>query len=158
MGAGVLLLGVVALAGVVGQKIEICVLNIVRDLAGIRPPAIAEEVGDAVDEHRRLSAPGPGQQQQRPFRGQHTFQLAGVHPAKLRGNDLPPQGGELGLFLFRQHSCVSPSLSFWFDGLLLFYRKGTGLATRLPDLDHLGILPSLQEVGAIAVGGQGVAA
>lgn len=43
-------------------------------------------------------------------------------------------------------------------GLLLFYRKGTGLATRLPDLDHLGILPSLQEVGAIAVGGQGVAA
>ena len=112
MGAGVLLLGVVALAGVVGQKGQVGLFDMIRDFRRIRPPAIAEEVGDAVDEHRRLSAPGPGQQQQRPFRGQHAFQLAGVHPAKLRGNDLPPQGGELVLFLFRQHSCVSPSLSF----------------------------------------------
>ena len=129
MGAGILLLGVVGRVGVVGQEIQICVLNIVRDLAGICSPAIAQEVGDAVDEHRRLPASGSGQQEQRPFRGQHAFQLAGVHPAELRGNNLPPQGGKLGLFLFRQHSYVSPSLSFWFDVLLLFYRKGTGLAT-----------------------------
>ena len=76
-----------------------------------------------------LPLPAPASSSSGPSAGQHAFQLVGVHPAKLRGNDLPPQGGELGLFLFRQHSCVSPSLSFWFDVLLFIDRKGTGLAT-----------------------------
>ena len=76
------------------------------DLLRVAAPAIAQQVGHPVDQHRGLTASGAGQQQQRPLCGHHALLLHVVQMGILHGNGLSPCPNKL-LFQFR-HSARSP--------------------------------------------------
>ena len=90
-----LLLG--GLGGQVFQKIYILILDLSRDLPAVRSPAIAQDVGNSVDEHGGLAAPGTGQQQQGTFRGQYGFPLHIVQKRKTGSNIVSAGGQKSGI-------------------------------------------------------------
>ena len=58
------------------QQAEHLLVCIGGQLVAVGGAAVAEEVRDAVDQHRGLAAPGPGQDQQRALCGQHGLLLS----------------------------------------------------------------------------------
>ena len=77
------------------QKADICLCDMVGHLLGICASAIAQQVRNAVDEHRGLSAARPSKQKQGALRGQHPLQLTGVQITKRLGNDPASQCSKL---------------------------------------------------------------
>ena len=80
------------------------------DLRAVRAPAIAHQVGDAVDEHGGLSAARPGQQQQRPLGGEHRLLLLIVQPVKVPGDGLAAGGGKSNLLFVVKHDVTFRSV------------------------------------------------
>ena len=60
------------------QKLHLILGNGHGDLVTIAAATVAQEVGNTVDQHRRLAASRACQQQQRPFGGQYTLPLHGI--------------------------------------------------------------------------------
>ena len=71
------------------QKQQVLLGSLFRNKIRIAAPAEGQKVIHPVDQYCGLAAAGSGQQQQRPFRGQHRLLLPGVHPAVAAGNNRP---------------------------------------------------------------------
>ena len=110
------------------QERHILVPDKVRNFCPFRAPAIAQNVGDSVDEHRGLAAAGTCQQQKRPLGGQHGLPLHIVEHGKAGGNVVPPSGQKSGIQFIIHRSTCHFCLSFY---RLLFYRKEMQKASRL---------------------------
>ena len=65
------------------------------DLVGVAAPAIAQQVGHPVDQHRGLAAARARQQQKRPLGGHGALLLHVVQIGVIQGNGLPPGVYEL---------------------------------------------------------------
>ena len=128
--AGLLLRGVLGL-GIPLQEGQVLLGDVVRHFLAVRPLPVAQEVGDAVDKHCGFTAACPCQQEERPFRGQHPFQLPGIHMRKLPGNELSAQGSKACLLFFRKH-VDSPCLSMVCLQWAPLYSKRRPLTTRNP--------------------------
>ncbi len=97
------------------QKGQVLLRRPARGLAAVRAPAIADEVGDAVDQHGGLAAARPGQQQQGPLGGQHRLALLRVEALELQGDGRPPGLAETQ-FLFTVQHGVDSSFSLLLGG------------------------------------------
>ena len=86
-----------------GQEVQVALLHPLRGLQAVRPPAIADQVGHPVDEHRGLAAARPRQQQQGPLGGQHGLLLLGVEGFIVLSDDLPTEAAEFQRLFRRQH-------------------------------------------------------
>jgi hypothetical protein len=72
-------------------------------LVTVRSPAVGQQIGDAVDEHRGLSAPRTGKEEQRSLSGQHRLPLHGVQSSEGGGDDRPSCLAKTCLFLSVEH-------------------------------------------------------
>ena len=73
------------------QEDHILLGDVLRDLLAVCSAAKADQIGDAVDQHRGFAASRSCQQQQRSIRGQHRLKLPGIHIGKLPGDVFPPR-------------------------------------------------------------------
>ena len=91
------------MGGVFGQEGQVVRRHPLRHLQAVRPPAIADEVGHPVDEHRGLARARPRQQQQGSLGGQHGLSLLGVEILVVLADDLPAEAAEFQFLFRRQH-------------------------------------------------------
>ena len=103
----------IGVLGKAGEEVQVLISDVIGHFPAVGPPAVFQQVGDAVDEHRGFAAARPGQKEQRAFRGQDPFQLAVVEPGKVPGDDLPAQGGKGGLVFLREHSVTKSFYMQW---------------------------------------------
>ena len=89
------------------QEGQILLRHPVGHLGGVGAPAIANEVGHPVDEHRGLAGACTGQQQQRALGTQHRLLLLLVQLGVIQGDSRPPGAAELQLLFMGQHG-ISP--------------------------------------------------
>ena len=92
----------------------VLVLGGEEEVIAVVGPAVADDIGDAVDQHRGLAGARTGQHQQGALGGEHRLFLAVVHPGKVTLQHLAAQGGQV---LFR-----------WFHGNTSFWEKFRGFA------------------------------
>ena len=95
------------------------------DLQAVRPPAVADQVGHPMDEHRGLARPGPRQQQQGPLGGEDGAALFRVEVWVVQGNDLPAEAAEFQFLFGREHSIKSPSVKWG------YYTRPGGKSTEM---------------------------
>ena len=79
-------LGLRGLVDVLLQEFHLILRNRQRDLIAIAAPAVTQQVGNPVDEHRGLAAAGTCQQQQRSLRCQHALSLFLIQMGVVRRN------------------------------------------------------------------------
>ena len=91
------------------QKFHIPGSDPVGHLGRVGTPAVADEVGHPVDEHRGLAGACARQQQQGAFGGQSGFLLFAVQGSVVEGDGLPPQAAEVQLLFVCQHGIRSLS-------------------------------------------------
>ena len=113
-----------------------------RQLIAVGGAAVAEEVRDAVDEHRGLAAPGPGQDQQRALRRQHGLLLSFVQIFKIRADQRAARFQE-ALFKCSRHAhdfTTGPAavqVPFHTEGDKIFSRRIAFLAQSRYDVANL---------------------
>ena len=89
--------------GVSLEEGQVVFRDVIGDLPAVGGPAVFEQVGDAVDEHRGLAAACTGQKEQRAFGGEDALLLAGVQVGELPGDDLTAEVGKQVLILLGKH-------------------------------------------------------
>ena len=92
------------------QNFQLPFIGIGGHFVAVPRPAVFQQIGNAVNEHRGLAAARSRQDQQRPFRGQHRLPLHGVQGREFL-RDHCPAGLYVLSFKIRIHGVKSVSVS-----------------------------------------------
>ena len=103
------------------QRLQALFIRVGRQLLRIRGRSEAQQVRDALDQHRRFAAAGTRQDQHRPLRRQHGLPLHGVQSGKPVLQPGPPRGDIFSFELFVIHGGIITCLRFFFKILRLLF-------------------------------------